>query len=934
MKSTQGLGWSRIRSLGYTLLASILISATDSNADFSWESYLHTKLVAEELTQFGIDADVRRLLDDPVFEADLRKWWDPVTPDYAQTLVRPQSVDPVVREGWLEGAKAQDLTEARQAAAALQLESHNSQIFSLRAAITRSLRSVIPSEKVQIYLAYFLNTQQKQKAKSLLKIYLVQFAQYARELIEDPRLQGMPQGAMGRLRSSALLLDALEVQAVGCGVGARSVNAAGACLIEGDFASVGAQVAQRRGLSAAIIQAEQAAYQSWASFAGCVDNYQSVADTGSFAQCLSRSLTVGPTSLALTAERGIAFSQWVNSSGPARAISRTGFIRGNDLQYFTENRHDPEILNYYQGLYRSQGSRRVGPQSGTNIGPITSGLNGSTGSVDEFERLLRANSSVYTGPDYPSANEHLGFQLVGSMRANNSMFPELLRAIRAAKHTIFLDMFFLGGNFGLAMARELVARADQGVKVYVLHDTQNAFEYAPEIEPVFNYLMAQSRIKPQNLIVASSFIFAHRTGLPAYSDAALPDSLVQNAWARARGLVEHLPANFPKAKSDHSKVLVIDGAARWTDSIPVAYIGSKNWTDSSGVMTFDEVLRVAGPAAVATQNDYYWDFWYALRAGGNGRAAMSDGVQIEALLADLDVLGRRFDPQAGRVVLTRTQLERVGAQRADLPVRLGHNSFDSSHLSVIDQNISVIRGAKKQVLISDQFLYDRRIVEELLERARDPQFQIYILLEPLSKDNNQTASDMGGFPNTLYLDQLMYSELELDQLGRVTRRVLRPNLHVRWKWIPEHPLFHLEYHMKTISADGFQASGERVSAQALPVLISGSANKDHMTLLGAFREIQAEVYDSRPCQGEGAQQICGAVAEHDRMFWRRWHNQASPVDGGGSVEIDPFRFTLYPQFRDLSTRLIGRVIEPAEFLPFARNLIHTLYDLENSSCIE
>lgn len=87
-------------------------------------------------------------------------------------------------------------------------------------------------------------------------------------------------------------------------------------------------------------------------------------------------------------------------------------------------------------------------------------------------------------------------------------------------------------------------------------------------------------------------------------------------------------------------------------------------------------------------------------------------------------------------------------------------------------------------MISDQFLYDRRIVEELLERARDPQFQIYILLEPLSKDNNQTASDMGGFPNTLYLDQLMYSELELDQLGRVTRRVLRPNLHVRWKWIP------------------------------------------------------------------------------------------------------------------------------------------------------
>lgn len=75
-----------------------------------------------------------------------------------------------------------------------------------------------------------------------------------------------------------------------------------------------------------------------------------------------------------------------------------------------ENRHDAEILNYYQGLYRSEGSRRVGPQSGTNIGPTTAGLNGSTGTVDEFERLLRANASIYTGSDFPSANEHPGFQ--------------------------------------------------------------------------------------------------------------------------------------------------------------------------------------------------------------------------------------------------------------------------------------------------------------------------------------------------------------------------------------------------------------------------------------------------------------------------------------------------------------------------------------------
>lgn len=913
------------------LVALLMLLNQAAIAEFSWERYLHAKLVAKELLQFGIDADVRRLLDDPIFEADLRKWWDAVNPDYVLSVVQPESVDPVVRDGWLEGANPNDLREARQTATAQGLQAHNALAFRVRAAFSRSLQSAVPSEKIRIYLAYFLTTGQKTKAKNLLKIYALSFATHARELTEDPRTAGMNSAHLSALRAAGALIEALEVQAAGCATAPRAVAEIGRCLVEGDFAT-GEAVAVSRRHAAAFLQLERESYRRWQAYGGCADQYQGLEDAQNLATCLTGAGPVGGVSMG-----GVGASSWsqlVGSSGPSRAVSQDGFIRGNDFQYFSDNRHDAEILAYYRSLYHTQGTTSVGPQTGINVGPVTTVVNSSGRGVDDFERLLRANSSPFTGAEFPLSDQHPGFQVTSRMRRNNAIFPELLHAIRSAKHSIFLDMFFLGGNFGVAMVRELVARADQGIKVFVLHDTQNAFDYAPEIEPVFNFLVAHARVRPQNLVIAPSFIFAHRTGLPAYADTAIPDTLVEGAWARARGAIEHLPANFPKAKSDHSKVLIIDGAGRWADSTPVAYIGSKNWTDSSGVMTFDEVIRIAGPAAVAAQNDYYWDFWYGLRAGGNGIAPMTNSAEIERKLVDFDVLDRRFDGTSGRAVATRQELLRVGAQAADLTVRLGHNSFDSSHLSVIDQDIAIIRGAKKQILISDQFLYDRRITEELLERARDPQFQIYILLEPIAKNSNQEATEMGGFPNTLYLDQLMYSELELDAAGQVARRTLRQNIHVRWKLIPEDPLFHEEYHMKTISADGFTASGERVPGAGQPVVISGSANKDFMTLLGAFREMQAEAYDPRPCRGTGVDQLCGVVAEHDRQFWRRWNNQATLDEGGGSVEIDPFRFTLYPQIRDASTRILGRAIQPAEFLPFARSLIHGMYDLERSTCNE
>ena len=233
-------------------------------------------------------------------------------------------------------------------------------------------------------------------------------------------------------------------------------------------------------------------------------------------------------------------------------------------------------------------------------------------------------------------------------------------------------------------------------------------------------------------------------------------------------------------------------------------------------------------------------------------------------------------------------------------------------------------------MINDQFLYDRRIVEELLDKARtSPQVMIYIMLEPLSKSSGLQSELLGGFPNTLYMDQLKYQTMDLDAAGNPQPGRAWPNIQVKWKHVPHSDEFHMEYHMKTITVDGFGANGRRVT-DGPAILISGSANKDHMTMHGAFRESQVEIFDNRDCSGAR----CGAVAEADRIFWKRWNNRAGRDEGAGSEEASPFRFQVPPQVQGVARHALNRDMTPAEFLLFMRSLVHTAYDLERSTTVE
>ncbi|HTL11938.1 MAG TPA: hypothetical protein VL588_05600, partial [Bdellovibrionota bacterium] len=144
----------------------------------TWEDVTIASLSNRELSFFGIDADVRRMLNDPDFENDVRKWWQVVNPAY---------VDDMTHRGEYDDETIPEAQENKSWAQRSNLDANNGSQYRMRILFSQNMDSAIPSEKTQMYLAYFLRTGQKEKARSLLRIYAQDYALWAREALDDPR---------------------------------------------------------------------------------------------------------------------------------------------------------------------------------------------------------------------------------------------------------------------------------------------------------------------------------------------------------------------------------------------------------------------------------------------------------------------------------------------------------------------------------------------------------------------------------------------------------------------------------------------------------------------------------------------------------------------------------------------------------------------------
>ena len=591
--------------------------------------------------------------------------------------------------------------------------------------------------------------------------------------------------------------------------------------------------------------------------------------------------------------------------GQNQVLSLTGFIDGNKVEQILENYYEPEFIEY------------MAPMSAAVIKNYNDMVNGKpvAWSVEKFKEKMGDRKDALTKffteeEGFPAtAKGHKVWtetkEFVGQNKKPN-IYGQVMKAINSAQKTIFIDVFFLGGSIGATLAKRLIERVNENKNlwVYFINDRNNPLGYNIEMAPVYNYLRAYAeKFAEDRIVLVAPEVELKRTAFPAIADLLLKDSTLLSALTTAEqiGLAGQL--NFyPKGKSDHSKVVIIDALDKVHG---VAFVGSKNYTDSSGGIAYDEVTKIQGPAVAVIQDSFYHDLKLALQqlkgvtpfsnpqyltdlyAKNFNDGEKNTDAQIKKILAKVDVLNR-----SGLSGVTDLNWPVQG----ETPLAIGENNAYGTIRTALPQVIAAIRSADKQIIISEQFIYEPSVVRALKEQVSkkiqgNPNFRVYILLADMA-DHFDPKKQFSHIPNVSFVDEFISADSKIQ---------------VKWKKIPDAGLKALEkvkdkydlhyapeYHLKSISIDGVTeaeagqcgnqaalAAGLQATApNKLPLLISGSANKDVMTMTGGFREYQVVVYDRT------------VTVSHDCQFWSRFH------DADQSVAVDASTMNLPAALKD------------------------------------
>lgn len=364
--------------------------------------------------------------------------------------------------------------------------------------------------------------------------------------------------------------------------------------------------------------------------------------------------------------------------------------------------------------------------------------------------------------------------------------------IREAKETVFVDVFLLGGRWGVEIVRELLrAQQERGVKVLVVRDVENPFFFRDEIDPLMDGMVAYGMKTPGFTAMRAQI---HRR--PSFLPWGI-DNVIKPFFGNTDR------NNSPLLQSDHSKTIVVDGL---TDT-PKMLVGSKNMTDFGAAINFDEVVRIDGPAAAAVQLAYSKDIEMALElAKREGKASDEDQAMVGEWLAEIQAR------LAGRKpALAKPQ------GRAE--VRMAENNADDSIKNVEHTVVNLIESAQQSVKFYGMGMIPYSLAfDQALARAIKRGVRVQPLLD----------SQMGLNTGMTLLEHLKelgaYRELAESE--------------ARWRTLlPVHrmsdgrPDLSQQQHTKTILIDD-------------RIVFLGSANQDAATFEGDFREFSVAIRNS------------------------------------------------------------------------------------------
>ncbi|WP_413577565.1 phospholipase D-like domain-containing protein [Bdellovibrio sp. HCB290] len=389
------------------------------------------------------------------------------------------------------------------------------------------------------------------------------------------------------------------------------------------------------------------------------------------------------------------------------------------------------------------------------------------------------------------------------------MFARIRDMIASSQQSIFIDIFLFGGTMGGTLSKFLLdqtslkLKANPNFKVLVLHDYATNYNMKDEMMPVFQYMKDRVSADPSlrsAVYLMQANIQRHPPGIPFGITNLVPKTDETFKALEKRN-------TYYESKIDHSKVIVIDAEG----DAPQAYFGSKNWSDHSGGYYYDNALYVKGPAAALVQAAYYDDVDAALTMNPQERKWFyykEQGFSNEAYLPQREKILSWFK-------LKRTSFPVVG----DQVVRLAEANVDGKIKDVRNMLVDMISKAEKNIYMEQLFIYDPYINDALMKRkSQVPGLKIKILA-----DHNGNF-DMGGLPNTLYLEQLMEHGVEVKARKTLGTEARFPNGKTQ--------VYHQENHRKITSIDG-------------KTMMVGSSNLNPDTLQGSFREFGAQIFDTR-----------------------------------------------------------------------------------------
>jgi phosphatidylserine/phosphatidylglycerophosphate/cardiolipin synthase-like enzyme len=501
------------------------------------------------------------------------------------------------------------------------------------------------------------------------------------------------------------------------------------------------------------------------------------------------------------------------------SLSAVGFIPGNIVELVSHNEISPDRIQWF------------------NDRVIFSG-----GALDFNQPYMKM-------PLTASDEGHPSFK--------DPMFAKIRDMILRSKQSIFIDIFLFGGTMGGTLSKFLLdqtvekRKENPNFKVLLLHDYATNYNMKEEMMPIFRYIKQRIESEPGlkgSVYLLQANIQRHPPGIPFGITNLVPKTEETFKALEKRN-------TYYESKIDHSKVIVIDAEG----DAPEAYFGSKNWSDHSGGYYFDNAIYVKGPAAAVVQAVYYDDVDAALTTDANEKKWFffkEEGFANEAYLP-----------------IRKQILDWFRVKRATYPVagdqvvRLAEANVDGKIKDVRNILVDMISKAESHIFMEQLFIYDSYINDALMKRkAQVPGLKIRILA-----DHNGNFN-LGGLPNTLFLEQMMKHGVEVKARRTLGIEAKFPNGTTQG--------YHQENHRKITSVDG-------------KVILGGSSNLNPDTLQGSFREFGAQIYDAK------------VIATFEKEFQEAWtdETQTGPFFEGERLQLKVMGKVLSPEESSLLNNL-------------------------------